>query len=175
MTRRRVLTALALALVLVVGGAALTVHLLTEGDLDHGKVFTGASGELTVEPGQLFSIEVDANRVEGDSWDLGAPAAGPAATAAPTPAATPAAAPTAAATPAVVLATGQEYVRNLGITSFAGLTGSFGAGGRYYFVFRARSAGRTTIALHNTYRGGMVPTTGLAPDELDRSFTVTVR
>ncbi|MFD0275092.1 protease inhibitor I42 family protein [Kitasatospora sp. NPDC127111] len=153
MTRRRLLLTVAGALVVVLAAGAVGVHLLTSGKLDHGKVFTASSGQLTVTPGQLFSIEIDEHPAWGDHWTVATP--GP--------------------DPATVQASADEYVGNLHLLEKSDV-GVFGSGGRHYFVFRANGPGRTEIALHNRYAGGAIaPPADLAPDQVDRRVTVEVR
>ncbi|MEU6232213.1 protease inhibitor I42 family protein [Kitasatospora sp. NPDC047058] len=153
MTRRRLLLTVAGALTVVVAAGAVGVHLTTRGELDHGKVFTAASGELSVRPGQLFSIEVDEHPSWGDHWTVVTP--GP--------------------DPAAVRVSDDEYVRNLRLLDKTGL-GVLGSGGRHYFVFRANAAGRTEISLRNAPAGGAVgPPAGPAPAQAERHYTVEVR
>ncbi|WP_405358980.1 protease inhibitor I42 family protein [Kitasatospora sp. NBC_00085] len=152
MTRRRILLTVAGALVVVVAAGAVGVHLLTRGKLDHGKVFTAASGQLTVKPGQLFSIEVDAHPSWGDEWTVAVPRPDT----------------------ATVQVSDEEYIANLHLLGRSGSV--FGSGGRHFFVFRAMGPGRTEIALHNLYAGGVIaPPADMAPEQVDRRFTVDVR
>ncbi|MEU6972675.1 hypothetical protein AB0A71_34150 [Kitasatospora aureofaciens] len=150
-TWRRVL--LAVVAVLAVAGAAgaVAIHRMTTGKLDDGTVFTAASGELAVEPGQLFSVEVGAHRSWGDVWTVAQ-----------------------APDPAVVQTVGAEYVRNFGLSE---LTGAMGAdsGGHYDFVFRAaQQPGRTTVTLHVDYRDTLGMTFSGGPEQTRRQFTVQV-
>ncbi|MER6303406.1 hypothetical protein ABT247_28125 [Kitasatospora sp. NPDC001539] len=143
----------AVVLLAVAGSAgAVAVHRMTTGKLDHGTVFTATSGELSVKPGQLFSVEVSAHRGWGDVWTVAEPA------------------PDAA----VVQTVGDEYVRNFELSNLGGAIGS-DSGGHYYFVFRAGAQpGRTTVTLHVAYRdrGGMTYSGG--PEQTKRQFTVDV-
>ncbi|MFH8382384.1 hypothetical protein ACH4E7_15770 [Kitasatospora sp. NPDC018058] len=144
-----VLTAL-LAVAGVVG--AVAVHRMTTGRLDHGTVFTESSGQLTVKPGELFSIEVFGYQGGRETWTVAFP--GP--------------------DPAIVQPSGDEYVDNVGIEDLAGfvLIGNRGSGGHYYFTFRARNSGRTTIAVHAGYSGHK---SFGGSDQTKREFTVDVR
>ncbi|MGW3044143.1 protease inhibitor I42 family protein [Kitasatospora sp. NPDC001159] len=154
--KRRIL--LALTAVLAVAGivGAVAVHRMTTGKLDHGTVFTASSGQLTVKPGELFSIEVFGYQESRDTWTMGTP--GP--------------------DPAIVRASGDEYVDKFGIEDLTGsaLIGNLGSGGHYYFTFRAQNSGRTTITLHD---GPRRPGDGrwgpVGSDATDRQFTVDVR
>ncbi|MFI9329361.1 protease inhibitor I42 family protein [Kitasatospora sp. NPDC052868] len=152
MTRRRILPTVAAVLVVVVAAGAVGVQLLTRGKLDHGRVFTAVSGQLTVKPGQLFSIEVGAYPTWGDTWHLAAP--GPDA--------------------ATVQTAGQEFVRNLGLVS-GHYDNVLASGGHYYFVFRAGSPGQATITLRSRYGDDPHPSADKTPEMLGRSFTVDVR
>ncbi|MER7765540.1 protease inhibitor I42 family protein [Kitasatospora sp. NPDC096140] len=150
MTWRRILIA-AVALLAVAGVAgAVVVHRMSAGKLDHGTVFTVASGELAVKPGELFSVEVSAHRVTGQVWTVADPAPDPAA----------------------VQTVGDEYVKNVGLRDLVGATGSAGSGGRYYFVFRAGpNPGHATITLHDPHHAGRPGES----DQGERHFTVDVR
>ncbi|MFE5587378.1 protease inhibitor I42 family protein [Kitasatospora sp. NPDC056531] len=139
---------------LVVAGAAgaVVIDRMTTGKLDHGTVFTAASGELRVKPGQLFSVEVSAHRVRGDVWTETDP--------------TP--------DPAVVQTVGDEYVRSVGLANLGGAIGS-DSGGHYYFVFRAaQNPGRTAVTLHVDYRDHAGMTFSGGPEQTRRQFTVNV-
>ncbi|MFH8385095.1 protease inhibitor I42 family protein [Kitasatospora sp. NPDC018058] len=143
----------AVVLLAVAGTAgAVAIHKMTTGKLDHGTVFTATSGELSVKPGQLFSVEVSAHRERGDVWTVADPAPDP----------------------AVVQTVGDEFVRNVGLANLGGAIGS-DSGGHYYFVFRAaQNPGRTTVTVHVSYRdrGGMTFSGG--PEQTRRQFTVNV-
>ncbi|MFJ9446269.1 hypothetical protein ACIRRH_31080 [Kitasatospora sp. NPDC101235] len=90
---RRILLVVTAVLAVAVTVGAVAIHRMTTGRLDHGTVFTQASGDLAVKPGELFSIEVFAYREAGDNWTMATP--GP--------------------DPTVVQATGDEYVDNFGL------------------------------------------------------------
>ncbi|MFF2045295.1 protease inhibitor I42 family protein [Kitasatospora sp. NPDC058170] len=152
MTKRRILLAVAAVLVVVVAAGAVGVHLLTRGRLDHGKVFTATSGQLTVKPGQLFSIEVGAYPSWGDIWHTAAP--GPDA--------------------GTVRAAGEEFVDNLGLVS-GHYDNVLASGGHYYFVFRAGNPGQATITLRSRYGDDPHPSADKTPEMLGRTFTVDVR
>ncbi|MFI9366500.1 protease inhibitor I42 family protein [Kitasatospora sp. NPDC053057] len=151
---RRVLLTVAAVLAVAAAVGVVAVHKMTTGKLDHGTVFTQASGQLTVKTGELFSIDVFAYREAGDNWT----------TATPTP------------DPAIVQATGDEYVDNFGIKDLPvlGGTGNLGTGGHYYFTFRAQNPGSTTITLHVAYRDELGGTFSGGPDQTKRQFTIDV-
>ncbi|MFJ2865945.1 protease inhibitor I42 family protein [Kitasatospora sp. NPDC087314] len=155
MTWRRILIAAVAVLAVVATVGALAVHRLTTGKLDHGTVFTAASGELAVKPGQLFSIEVFAYQEAGDIWTMATPAPDP----------------------AIVQTAGDEYVDNFGIKDLLGFgeTGALGTGGHYYFTFRAEKPGRTTITVHVGSRDREGMTFSGGPQQTKRQFTVDVR
>ncbi|MFF2147885.1 protease inhibitor I42 family protein [Kitasatospora sp. NPDC058190] len=153
--KRRIL--LALAAVLAVAGivGAVAVHRTTTGKLDHGTVFTASSGQLTVKPGELFSIEVFGYEGERDTWTVAYP--GP--------------------DPAIVQPSGDEYVDNIGIEDLASfvLIGNQGSGGHYYFTFRARNPGQTTITVHAGGRDRFGGHLSSGSDQTSRQVTVDVR
>ncbi|MER7581517.1 protease inhibitor I42 family protein [Kitasatospora sp. NPDC097691] len=155
MTRRRILLTLAAVLAVAIAVGAVVVHRMTTGKLDHGTVFAATSDELTVKPGELFSIEVFGYQGARDAWAVADP--GP--------------------DPAVVRASGDEYVDNVGIDDLAAhvFVGSLGSGGHYYFTFRAQSPGRTTITLHDgvpSHGGGKFANPSA---RTERQVTVDVR
>ncbi|MFD8787302.1 protease inhibitor I42 family protein [Kitasatospora sp. NPDC059599] len=137
---------------------AVSIHRMTTGKLDHGRVFTATSGPLTVKAGELFSIEVSAYRTAGDIWTVADPAPDS----------------------AVVRTVGDEYVRTIGLKDLPGLSaldgaGALGSGGHYYFVFRAAgNPGRTTVTLHVDYRDHEGWTFSGEPERTRRQFTVQV-
>ncbi|MEU8927744.1 protease inhibitor I42 family protein [Kitasatospora sp. NPDC048545] len=152
---RRVLLAVAAVLVVAATVGTVAIHRMTTGRLDHGTVFTQTSGQLTVKPGELFSIEVFAYREAGDNWTMATPAPDP----------------------AVVQGAGDEYVDNFGIKDLLGFggTGDLGAGGHYYFTFRAQSPGRTTVTVHVDFRDQEGWTFSGGPERTKRQFTIDVR
>ncbi|MFH8387257.1 protease inhibitor I42 family protein [Kitasatospora sp. NPDC018058] len=152
---RRVLLTVAAVPVVAATVGAVGVHEMTTGELDHGTVFTQTSGQLTVKPGELFSIEVFAYREAGDNWTMATPVPDP----------------------AVVRATGDEYVDDFGIKDLPGFggTGDLGTGGHYYFTFRAQSPGRTTVTVHVAYRDELGGTFSGGPEQTKRQFTIDVR
>ncbi|MEV7188756.1 protease inhibitor I42 family protein [Kitasatospora sp. NPDC093102] len=150
---RRILLVVTAVLAVAVTVGAVAIHRMTTGTLDHGTVFTQASGDLVVKPGELFSIEVFAYREAGDNWTMATP--GP--------------------DPTVVQATGDEYVDNFGFEDLVGATGSLGSGGHYYFTFRAQKPGRTTITVHVAFRDHQGMTFSGGPGQTERQFTVDVR
>ncbi|MFE7532145.1 protease inhibitor I42 family protein [Kitasatospora sp. NPDC057542] len=133
----------------------MTIHWMTTGKLDHGTVFSQTSGQLTVKPGELFSIEVFAYQDAGDIWTMASPAPDP----------------------AIVQAAGDEYVDNFGVKDLPGFggNGALGTGGHYYFTFRAQSPGRTTITVHVRFRDQAGGTFSGGPDQTKRQFTIDVR
>ncbi|MER7847405.1 protease inhibitor I42 family protein [Kitasatospora sp. NPDC096077] len=153
---RRFLLAVAAVLAVAATVGAVAIHKMTTGELSHGTVFTQTSGELTVNPGDVFSIEVFAYREAGDNWTMATPAPDP----------------------AIVQATGDEYVDNFGVQDVFGFggTGDLGTGGHYYFTFRAaQHPGTTTITLHVAYRDELGGTFSGGPQQTRRRFTVDVR
>lgn len=143
------------ALLAVAGSVgAVAIHRMTTGKLDHGTVVTATSGELTVKPGELFSVEVFAYQEAGDIWTMATPAPDP----------------------SIVQSTGDEYVDNVGIEDLPGFggNGALGTGGHYYFTFRARTPGRTTVTLHVAYRDHDGMTFSGGPAQTRRQFTVRV-
>ncbi|MEU6238234.1 protease inhibitor I42 family protein [Kitasatospora sp. NPDC047058] len=154
---RRVLVTVAALLAVAATVGAVAVHRMTTGKLDHGTVFARTSGQFTVKPGELFSIEVFAYQDAGDNWTMAAPSPDP----------------------AVVQAAGDEYVDDFGVKDVLGFglggTGDLGTGGHYYFTFRAQSPGRTTITVHVAYRDALGGTFSGGPDQTKRQFTIDVR
>ncbi|MFI9162828.1 hypothetical protein [Kitasatospora aureofaciens] len=152
---RRILLAVAAVLAVAATVGAVVIHRMTTGRLDHGTVFTQTSGQLTVKPGELFSIEVFANREAGDNWTMATPAPDP----------------------AIVQAAGDEYVQNFGLANLTGALGALGAdsGGHYYFVFRAgQNFGRTTVTMHVAYRDELGGNFSGGPERTKRQFTIDV-
>ncbi|WP_049649259.1 protease inhibitor I42 family protein [Kitasatospora sp. MY 5-36] len=151
---RLVLLVVVAALAVPATMRAVTVHRKTTGRLDHGTVFTQTSGQITVKPGELFSVEVPAYRLAGDVWSMAAPAPDP----------------------AVAKAAGDEYVHNFDVRDLFdfGDIGNTGSGGRYYFTFRAQNPGRTTMTVHIAYRDELGGDWLGGPDQIKRQFTVDV-
>ncbi|MFJ9455493.1 protease inhibitor I42 family protein [Kitasatospora sp. NPDC101447] len=152
---QRILLVLVAVLAVVGTAGAVAIHRMTTGKLDHGTVVTATTGEITVRPGELFSIEVGAYQMAGDIWSVADPA------------------PDAA----VVQTVGDEYVRDFGVGDLLdfGEIGALGSGGHYYFVFRAApNPGRTTVTLHVDYRDQDGMTFSGGPAQARRQFTVRV-
>lgn len=91
------------------------------GRLDHGKVFVNDRTDLTVKPGQTFSVRWTLNVTPGNDWKAVAPAADP----------------------AVVSFVGEDRI--------SADQNQLGDGGELYLVFKAGKRGSTELALENCF------------------------
>ncbi|MDH6130278.1 hypothetical protein [Kitasatospora sp. GP82] len=116
--RRPVARAAALAavpLLLAAAGCSDT------GRMDHGTVFADNRREITVKPGQTFSLHWKLSVVPGNDWKAVPPTADP------------------------------SVVSFIGEDRIAGDQSHSGDGGNLYLVFRAGTKGSTKLALDNCF------------------------